>query len=1161
MRKSELVLCVVTVSMLALSTSVAAQTPPSLSSTSQPPPPPPPAPTSNLNQGTFNVVLGQSAGQAASGDGNVAIGTEAGFGSTLRFTTILASVTAGTSAYFDDSIVIGHGTGFMANQTDTILLGPGAGAFSTGRDNTYLGGSAGANFIGDGNVVIGIRSTCCAITTNVSNSVQIGDRALANSDTTVIGAGAIGQGNGSVVLGRNSDDGGLSNVVSVGSAFQTRRIINVQNGVIAAGSTDAVNGGQLFGIFNGVGNLAAGYGSGASYNATTGQFTAPSYTVQGSSFNNVGGALSALDVGLTQAATRNVNAIQYDSPAKTLVTLGGVGGPNVALRNLAAGALGASSAEAVNGSQLFATNNNVTNAQSKANLADTNAGLAQGSANQAQASADRANAALITSTAALGGGASYNAALGQIAPPSYALSSGSFNNVGTALSALDNGVVTTRAVANNSIQYDNPSKSAATLGGTGSPAVLLRNLGPGALSSSSTDAVNGSQLFATNQNVSVAQSAANFARSRADTANAGLAAATAILGAGASYDSLNGSFQGPSFFVRGNTYGDVASALAALDNDVTQSDTIAVRYDDQGRTSVSLGGGQPGLVAQPVAVLNVADGNLDAASTDAVNGSQLFATNMNTLTAQQSADQANAGVASVTGSLGGGAFYDPATGAYLAPTYALTSGTYNTVGEALAALDGNVAAAGSVAGNSVQYDDPSHSAITLGGVGANPVALTNLTQGTLSASSTDAVNGSQLFATNQQVAQNTADISTLTSNQQSNTTQITNLSNAVASGTLGLVQQAGGAPGNGQITIGSATGGSNIDISGTSGSRTVSGVSAGALSASSSEAVNGAQLFATNLNVAAAQSSANQANSGVAAAAAALGGGASYDTATGAFTAPTYMVAGSSHSDVGSALAALDDEISGVSAAAANSVQYDDAAHSAVTLGGAGATPVVVKNVAAATLSAASTDAVNGSQLFATNQQVAQNTVAIAANAAQTSALSTAINNGTVGLVQQTDGNPNGQITVGAGTGGKSVSVAGTSGTRTVTGVSAGTVAAGSTEAINGAQLFALTERSNVADGRIVALQRDLDGVKYDLRQLRKDANSGIATAVALGALPQATNPGRFAIGMGTGIRDGQMAVAIGASWRSKDDMFVLNLRGGYDQSSVTAGAGLGIEF
>lgn len=341
----------------------------------------------------------------------------------------------------------------------------------------------------------------------------------------------------------------------------------------------------------------------------------------------------------------------------------------------------------------------------------------------------------------------------------------------------------------------------------------------------------------------------------------------------------------------------------------------------------------------------------------------------------------------------------------------------------------------------------------------------------------------------------------------------------------------------------------------------VMNVAAGNISASSTDAVNGSQLFSTNQNVVAAQSSADHANNGLTTAAAALGGGASYNPSTGVFSAPTYVVAGSAHSDVGSALAALDNEISGVSAAAANSVQYDDAAHSAVTLGGAGAVPVSVRNVAAATLSASSTDAVNGSQLFATNQQVAQNTMAIAANATQTSALSAAISNGTVGLVQQTGGNPAGQITVGAATGGKSVSVAGTSGTRTVTGVAAGTISATSTDAINGSQLFALSEHANLVDGRIIALQHDLEGVKYDLRQLRKDANSGIATAVALGALPQATNPGRFAVGMGTGIRDGQLAVAIGASWRSKDDMFVVNLRGGYDQSSVTAGAGVGIEF
>ncbi|ECI4313918.1 hemagglutinin, partial [Salmonella enterica subsp. salamae] len=68
----------------------------------------------------------------------------------------------------------------------------------------------------------------------------------------------------------------------------------------------------------------------------------------------------------------------------------------------------------------------------------------------------------------------------------------------------------------------------------------------------------------------------------------------------------------------------------------------------------------------------------------------------------------------------------------------------------------------------------------------NASKITNLAAGTLAADSTDAVNGSQLFDTNETVDQNTADIAANTTsiNQNttdiaSNTTNINNLSDSV----------------------------------------------------------------------------------------------------------------------------------------------------------------------------------------------------------------------------------------------------------------------------------------------------------------------------------------------------------------------------------------------
>ena len=87
-------------------------------------------------------------------------------------------------------------------------------------------------------------------------------------------------------------------------------------------------------------------------------------------------------------------------------------------------------------------------------------------------------------------------------------------------------------------------------------------------------------------------------------------------------------------------------------------------------------------------------------------------------------------------------------------------------------------------------------------------------------------------------------------------------------------------------------------------------------------------------------------------------------------------------------------QLQAVASAADNAVQYDDAGHTSVTLGGTGAaTPVGLHNVAAGNVSATSTDAVNGSRLFATNQQLANNTTNITINAGEIAALDDTVTN------------------------------------------------------------------------------------------------------------------------------------------------------------------------
>ena len=307
-------------------------------------------------------------------------------------------------------------------------------------------------------------------------------------------------------------------------------------------------------------------------------------------------------------------------------------------------------------------------------------------------------------------------------------------------------------------------------------------------------------------------------------------------------------------------------------------------------------------------ITNVAAGNLTATSTDAVNGSQLFsvATGANALgttvastlgdgakytpgtgitgfassvaggsqttvggaltALDNAAQKANTGLASA---LGGGAAV-AANGTVTAPSYVVGANTYTNVNAALDALQSRApvqytAAAGSTTPAGLT---PTQS-MTLVGKAAGPVTLSNVAAGTLSATSTDAVNGTQLNTTNTAVA-------------------------ALANGTSGLVQQIGGSPGSGNLTVGAGTGGTTVDFTGTGGTRVLAGVSAGSTVTGSTQAINGGQL-----------------NTGLASVATNLGGGSTYDPVTGKVTAPSYTIGGVAKTDVGSALTALDNSVNG----------------------------------------------------------------------------------------------------------------------------------------------------------------------------------------------------------------------------------------------------------
>ncbi|WP_027782068.1 MULTISPECIES: ESPR-type extended signal peptide-containing protein [Burkholderia] len=125
--------------------------------------------------------------------------------------------------------------------------------------------------------------------------------------------------------------------------------------------------------------------------------------------------------------------------------------------------------------------------------------------------------------------------------------------------------------------------------------------------------------------------------------------------------------------------------------------------------------------------------------------------------------------------------------------------------------------------------------------------IVNVEAGDVSASSTDVVNGSQLYATNQQIAQNTADITHMDGRVTANGTSITELQTQIGEGTVGLVQQDATTR---IITVAAGLDGAMVNFAGTAGERRLTGIANGDVEAGSTDAITGDQLYATNQDVA-----------------------------------------------------------------------------------------------------------------------------------------------------------------------------------------------------------------------------------------------------------------------------------------------------------------------
>ncbi|WP_366545978.1 ESPR-type extended signal peptide-containing protein, partial [Salmonella enterica] len=871
---------------------------------------------------------------------------------------------------------------------------------ASGASSTALGGYSLAESIGSVALGAGAHTTSTA-----KYSMAVGTNAVAsNLYAIALGTNANASGKNSIALGRDTVSS-AERSLTVGLGANAASLDSMAFGYNTSVTSDAANG--------------IAFGSGA-----------------------VTSAKNSVAIGSNSTATEeNVVSVGSDALKRKIVNVGN-------------GAISESSTDAVNGSQLFATNANVT--QNTTDIAANTDSINQNTTD------------IATNT--------------------------------TNINSLSDSVTT---LTDDALLWDAASGAfSAKHNGSDSK---LTNLAAGTLAADSTDAVNGSQLFDTNEKVD--KNTADIA-TNTDSINQNTADITA------NTDSINQNttdIAANTTSINQNTT-DIATNTTNINN---LSDSITGLTDDALLWDAASGAFSAKHNGSDSKITNLAAGTLAADSTDAVNGSQLFATNenvsQNTTDIAANTTNINSLSDSVTTLTDDALLWDAASGAFSAKHNGSDSKITNLAAGTLAA-DSTDAVNGSqlfatnenvsqnttdiaanttsitqnttdIATNTTSINSLSDSVTTLtddallwdatsGAFSANrngsASKIINVAAGDLSEDSTDAVNGSQLYETNQKVDQNTSAIADIN-------TSITNLSSDNLSW-------------NETTSSFSASHGSST-------TNKITNVAAGELSEESTDAVNGSQLFETNEKV-------DQNTTDIAA-----------NTTNITQNSTAIENLNTSVSDINTSITGLTD----------NALLWDEDI-GAFSANHGGSTSKIT-NVAAGALSEDSTDAVNGSQLYETNQKVDQNTSAIAD-------INTSITNlGTDALSWDDEG-------------GAFSASHGTSGTNKITNVAAGEIASDSTDAVNGSQLYETNMLISQYNESISQLAGDTSetyitengtGVKYirtnDNGLEGQDAYATGNGATAVGYDAVASGAGSLALGQNSSSSiDGSIALGSGST-------------------------------
>ncbi|WP_255356368.1 hypothetical protein, partial [Snodgrassella sp. R-53583] len=703
---------------------------------------------------------------------------------------------------------------------------------------------------------------------------------------------------------------------------QAQKITNVAAGDVAPNSTDAINGTQLYSLSTGIKNAAD-----TRYNSLSTTLGDRIGTIDGKlhsltisttySLNSLSSGLSSTNQDLT---TLQANALQWNGSAYDASH----GGSAQRITNVAAGHIAADSTEAINGGQFFSLSNS------------TSTGLSSLSTNLSSV---------------------INNQLGSLSSIVTNDLSVINKNISSLSTGLDSATGNVAALQKDALQWDKVKGVYKADHGTGE-VQKITNVAAGNVAADSTDVINGSQLHSLssstiasvndlNRNLKDTNTALNTLSTTTETSLTGLT--NSLSDTKKTLNQLSTDTAKHIQDINGNLTNlstATASSLQDLNKGLQATNTsVATLQDNALQWNAGKGVYDASREGSAKILSGIGAGAVNANSTEAVNGGQLHS--LSTVT-QTGLTSASTGLSSLS--------LSTVTG-------------LNSLSSSLSSTKQDLT---TLQANALQWNGSAYDASH----GGSTQRITNVAAGHIAADSTEAINGGQFFSLSNSTSTGLSSLSTNLSSVINN--QLGSLSSIVADN-LSTVNKNVSSLSTG---LDSATGkvaalqkdalqwnGTAYDATRGGLAQKLTGITGGNISAGSSDAVNGAQMYSLSTLT---QTGLNSTSTGLSSLSLSTASGLnaantrldslSTVTQAGLVSASTGLssLSLSTTTDLNNLTASLSATNQNLTSLQQNALQWNGSAYDASHGGSAQR----ITNVAAGRMAADSTDAVNGGQLF-----------------------------------------------------------------------------------------------------------------------------------------------------------------------------------------------------